>query len=346
MLQPLVGSSTGNVGTVTWAIVVGTLPPGVVLDPVSGNISGTPLAFGRFDAVVKVEDSWDSATRVVIFPVTIDVAPTAVSITTTTLSPGVVGSAYSATLSGSGGTGALAWSLVGTAPAWLTLSADGILSGTPTAGGIASFTVQAADAGWPGNVATANLQVPVGTREIVLYAAEASQISGTWRIVADPSAAGGARIANPDANAAKVSAPLANPVNYFELTFEAEAGLAYHLWLRGKADKNNWANDSVFVQFSDSVGATGAPLNRIGTTGGATVSIEDGTGGGLANWGWADDSYGGVAGPMYFATSGTHTVRIQVREDGLSLDQIVFSSDRYRIAAPGATKNDATILPR
>ena len=64
-LQPLVGSSTGNVGTVSWAIVTGTLLLGVVLDPVSGNISGTPKAFGHFDAAVKAEDSWNTATRVV-----------------------------------------------------------------------------------------------------------------------------------------------------------------------------------------------------------------------------------------------------------------------------------------
>jgi hypothetical protein len=49
---------------------------------------------------------------------------------------------------------------------------------------------------------------------------------------------------------------------------------------------------------------------------------------------------------MHFATTGTHTIRIQLREDGLSLDQIVLSADRYATAAPGATKNDATILER
>jgi len=49
---------------------------------------------------------------------------------------------------------------------------------------------------------------------------------------------------------------------------------------------------------------------------------------------------------MYFATTGTHTLRIQVREDGLSLDQIVLSADKYAAVSPGATKNDKTILAR
>ena len=45
------------------------------------------------------------------------------------------------------------------------------------------------------------------------------------------------------------------PANYFEVTFTAEAGRPYRLWIRGKADSNSWSNDSVFVQFSSSVAA-------------------------------------------------------------------------------------------
>ena len=147
-------------------------------------------------------------------------------------------------------------------------------------------------------------------------------------------------------HAAKLATALANPANYFEVTFQAEANVAYHLWMRGKADKNAWANDSVYVQFSGSVDAAGAAVNRIGTTGAATVSIEDGTNAGLAGWGWSDDSYGGFGNAMYFATTGPQTIRIQVREDGLSLDQIVLSANTYATTAPGATKNDTAILPR
>jgi len=130
------------------------------------------------------------------------------------------------------------------------------------------------------------------------------------------------------------------------MTFTAQANTPYRLWIRGKAQNDYWGNDSVFVQFSGSVDAAGAAINRIGTAGAATVSIEDGTNAGLSNWGWADDSYGGFGAPIYFATTGTQTLRIQVREDGVSLDQIVLSADKYSTVAPGATKNDATILSR
>ena len=345
-LQPLAGSASGNVGDVKWSLASGSLPAGVVLDSVSGRIGGTPTAFGRFNADVKAEDSWD-ASRLVVSAVAIEVAPAALAVNAATLPAAAVGKAYNNTLAATGGTGLTTWRVSGGAlPAGVVLGANGALSGTPTTAGAFTFTVEATDAGWTGNVATAELKLMVGAREIVVYAAAATRVAGAWSLVADPTAAGGARMANPDAAAAKLTTALANPANYFEVTFQAEAGVAYHFWMRGKADKNAWANDSVYVQFAGSVDAAGAPINRIGTTGAATVSIEDGTNAGLSGWGWADDSYSGFGSAMYFATSGTQTLRIQVREDGVSLDQIVLSADRYATVAPGATKNDTTLLER
>src|SRR5215813_1853772 len=69
--------------------------------------------------------------------------------------------------------------------------------------------------------------------DIVLYAAEAPVKSG-WNVISDSTAAGGARLANADLGAPKLAAPLAFPVNYFEMTFSAQAGTAYRLWIRGK----------------------------------------------------------------------------------------------------------------
>ena len=68
----------------------------------------------------------------------------------------------------------------------------------------------------------------------------------------------------------------------------------------------------------------------------------------MRNWGWQDNGFGaGVFGPLiYFQTSGTHTIRIQIKEDGFSFDQIVLSPQRYLNAAPGPLKNDSTIVPR
>ncbi len=65
-------------------------------------------------------------------------------------------------------------------------------------------------------------------------------------------------------------------------------------------------------------------------------------------WGWQDNGYGiGVLGPVLrFATGGVQTIRIQAREDGVSIDQVVLSPSTYLTRAPGALRNDTTILPK
>ncbi len=183
-----------------------------------------------------------------------------------------------------------------------------------------------------------------GEGDVVLYAARASVRQGRWSMVSDSTAAGGSRMATTDAGVKLVAS--AAPADYFEMTFNAAAGVAYRLWLRGKAQSNHWANDSAFVQFDDSVTSAGAATYRIGTTSATTVIIEDCSGCGLSGWGWNDNGYGtGVLGPeVYFTTSGQHRIRIQMREDGLSIDQIVLSRSAYLTTAPGATQNDGTIL--
>jgi phosphatidylserine/phosphatidylglycerophosphate/cardiolipin synthase-like enzyme len=188
---------------------------------------------------------------------------------------------------------------------------------------------------------------PSGAGDVVLYASEAPVTAGAWRVENDGAAAGGARLRHPNASAAKLAAPAANPANYFELTFAADAATGYRLWLRGRADGNHWSNDSVFVQFSDSVTSSGSPIYRVGTTSGAAVNLEDCNGCGVSGWGWQDNGYGsGVMGPLvYFAATGPKTMRIQTREDGFAIDQILLSPDRFAAAPPGAAKNDATILP-
>ena len=140
----------------------------------------------------------------------------------------------------------------------------------------------------------------------------------------------------------------ANPTTFIEVTFNADAGKAYRIWIRGKADANYWGNDSVFVQFDRSVNAGGTPMWRIGTTSATEMNLEDCSGCGLSEWGWQDNGWGvGVMGPLvYFSTTGTQRIRIQTREDGLSIDQIVLSSATFLNAAPGALKNDSTIVPR
>ena len=63
-----------------------------------------------------------------------------------------------------------------------------------------------------------------------------------------------------------------------------------------------------------------------------------------SGWGWADNGWGAPGVNIYFATSGTHTIRVQQREDGAIVDQIVLSPGAYLNAAPGGRRDDATII--
>ena len=71
-------------------------------------------------------------------------ATSTVSISTTSLPSGTVGTSYSATLLANGGTPPYTWSIpAASLPAGLSLaSSSGSISGTPSASGISTFTVE------------------------------------------------------------------------------------------------------------------------------------------------------------------------------------------------------------
>src|SRR3989442_6125049 len=62
-------------------------------------------------------------------------------------------------------------------------------------------------------------------------------------------------------------------------------------------------------------------------------------------WGWTDNGWCGLGANVFFKATGSHTIRVQVREDGLSIDQIVLSPIPYLATAPGKAIDDTTILP-
>jgi acid phosphatase type 7 len=184
--------------------------------------------------------------------------------------------------------------------------------------------------------------------DIVFYASEAPVRAGTWRIVSDTTAAGGRRLEQPDAGAATIEPPLASPVHYVDFTVNVAPDTNYRLWLRLKGAGNSGYNDSVWVQTSDTVDANDAPMIRIGTTSATRVNLQDCTGCSISGWGWQDNAFGaGALGPLLrFATGGAQTIRIQAREDGVSIDQVVLSPATYLNRAPGALRNDTRILPK
>jgi Bacterial Ig domain len=157
--------------------------------------------------------------------------------------------------------------------------------------------------------------------DIVQYASEAPVRAGSWRVVADTTAAGGRRLEQPQAGAATIEPPLASPAHYVELSVNVQPDIDYRLWLRLKAAGNSGYSDSVWVQTSDTVDTNGGPIFRIGTSSATRVNLQDCTGCTVSGWGWQDNGFGtGVLGPaLRFATGGVQTVRIQAREDGVSI---------------------------
>ena len=232
------------------------------------------------------------------------------------------------------------------APSPQTLSGTSYTFRTWSDGGAQTHTVVAG--GTPATyLATYGVAMGTGGGEVVMHAARAPVRAGAWRSVSDTTAAGGARMEHPDAGASKLDAPLANPTNYFELRFHAEARRAYRLWVRARASGNSYRNDSVYVQFSGSATEGGSPTYRIGTTSATAVVLEDCSGCSISGWGWQDNGYGrDTYGPViYFAETGQQSIRIQGREDGVSIDQLVLSAGEYLSRAPGTLTNDTTILP-
>jgi hypothetical protein len=217
----------------------------------------------------------------------------------------------------------------------------------PHAPGTYTFTLTARDD--LGGSSTDTMRVTILPQpEIVLHAAHAWDMHGSgWQRVNDPDAASASRLYSPNLGAPKSSAPAASPGNYVDLWFPADPTQTYKLWVRLKADGNYWGNDSVWLQFDGAVASDGNKY-AIGTTSGLPINLEECSGCGISGWGWEDDGWGarnrnGVT--LQFPQGGIRRIRVQVREDGVSIDQIVLSAVQYRTTRPGAAKNDTTILP-
>jgi hypothetical protein len=125
-------------GTQPYTFSATGLPANLTINPTTGAITGTPTAAGTTNnIVVTVTDSASqpqtAQTVSMTFSITI-----AGGLTITTGSPlpnGIQNAAYTApALAASGGIGTLTWSATGL-PAGLSISAGGVISGTPTAPG-------------------------------------------------------------------------------------------------------------------------------------------------------------------------------------------------------------------
>jgi phosphatidylserine/phosphatidylglycerophosphate/cardiolipin synthase-like enzyme len=190
---------------------------------------------------------------------------------------------------------------------------------------------------------------PTTGTNIVIYANDiaASAIHGSWSKASDSASPASVKLSTPDNGVANTNNPLASPTDYVDVTFNANAGTPYTIWLRMKATANSKYNDAVWVQFSDALSG-GTPLYQLNSTSGLLVNLAtDSTGSSLNNWGWQNTAYWlSQATTVTFANSGSHTLRIQIREDGVQFDQIVLSPSTYLSSSPGSVTNDSTIVAK
>lgn len=180
---------------------------------------------------------------------------------------------------------------------------------------------------------------PASAADVVLDAAAGKRV-GAFTVVSDAAASNGTAVSLPNARRPKVLTAVAQPADYLELTFTAAAATPYHLWVRLRAAGNTFENDSIHVQFTNVAAAA------IGSTSSYVVNLEEAGGAGVSGYGWQDNGYGaGVLGrDVVFAAGGTQVIRIQNREDGFVIDEVVLSSTTYLDTAPGSPKNDTTML--
>ena len=166
-------TETGGTAPYTWSVSSGSLPAGISLSP-AGTLSGTPTATGTFSFTVRVTDAnGQSATQATSITV-------AAGVSTTFAAPpaAVINTAYSYTLTATGGTAPYTWSVnAGTLPAGLTLSSAGLLSGTPTSTGTTTFSVNVIDAN--SGIATTSITLVVTASVTFTFPAPPSGVVGT-----------------------------------------------------------------------------------------------------------------------------------------------------------------------
>ncbi|MHC4714186.1 MAG: putative Ig domain-containing protein, partial [Planctomycetota bacterium] len=162
--------ATGGLTPYSWAVISGSLPAGLSLNSSTGEISGTPTAYGTSNFTVEVTDSQavpDSDQQAL----SIYVAPADLVITTTSLPGGTVDVAYSETLQATGGVTPYTWAVItGSLPAGLSLnSSTGEISGTPTTVEIANFTVEVTDSQGVPDTDTQALSITISEMAGVTY---------------------------------------------------------------------------------------------------------------------------------------------------------------------------------
>ena len=139
-------TASGGVQPLNWTVASGTLPDGMSLNS-AGVLFGTPTTGSTTSFTVKVTDSSGSpagsiSTQQTFTFTVIGILNVAAGI----LPDGTVGTAYSATVTATGGVPPYSWSIFsGSLPSGVLLQTGGVIAGTPTIPGTYSFQMRVID---------------------------------------------------------------------------------------------------------------------------------------------------------------------------------------------------------
>jgi hypothetical protein len=135
---------TGGAAPYQFNVSGGALPPGISLSA-SGLLSGTPTLPGGYQFTMNATDSGGSCSGSQTYMVTIGQCPT--MILDPTVQPnGTLGVPYSETLNATGGAAPYTFAVQTSPPLGLSLSANGVLGGTPDEDGEFNFRILITDA--------------------------------------------------------------------------------------------------------------------------------------------------------------------------------------------------------
>jgi len=135
-------SSSGGLAPYSYSLLSGALPVGMSFNS-AGALTGVPRSDGNFSITVGSTDSnSQTANRAYTFTIT----PATVVLAPAPLAGGAVGTAYSQSLSSSGGIAPYTYAIVsGALPPGIAFSSAGVFSGTPVTAGSYTVVVRSTD---------------------------------------------------------------------------------------------------------------------------------------------------------------------------------------------------------
>ncbi len=305
-------TASGGTTPYTWSVSAGSLAP-LTLGSTTGVISGTPTTVGTLSFTLQVKDA---NSKTATQALSIIVSPTTLTITTTSLPGGTVGSAYSQTLAASGGTTPYTWSVSAGSVAPLTLgSTTGTISGTPTAAGTLVFTVQVKDAN--SNTATQALSIVVSSPALKITTT--SLPGGTvGTAYSQTLAASGGTTPYTWSVSAGSLAPLTLGSTTGTISGTPTAAGTLSFTTQVKDANSNTATQALSIVVTSAVAppTCAAPTITAGTNSLAVTATSNCTDSGSTisstSFDWGDDSAAssGTSGSHTYAASGTFTITV------------------------------------